>query len=59
MPINDVATPTPMAPIDRMSLGVGWVRPIATSMGVTVNPTQFWQGKAWEGKANCFEGSGE
>ena len=60
MPSIDVATPVSSAPIDRLALGVGWVRPGVAGIGGTLNPAY---GGACEGNdgtgAWCFEGSEE
>ena len=34
MPINDIASPAQAAPVDRMTLGMGWVRPSGAVVGV-------------------------
>ena len=49
MPINDIASPTVIAPIDRMSIEVDWARPMATNVA---NPSHGY-------KTVCFEGSDE
>jgi hypothetical protein len=36
-----IATPVSSAPIDRLALGVGWVRPGVAGIGGTLNPTLF------------------
>ena len=38
MPSIDVNSPISAAPIDRLALGVGWVRPGAGGIGGTLNP---------------------
>ena len=57
MPSTEVNSPASSAPIDRLALGVGWVRPGAGSIGGALNPSSaatlnnpFW---------NCFEGNEE
>ena len=55
MPNIDIATPASSAPIDRLALGVGWVRPGAGSIGGTLNPSL--NGAGWG--YNCFEGNEE
>ena len=57
MPGTEVNSPASSAPIDRIALGVGWVRPGAGSIGGAPNPSSaatlnnpFW---------NCFEGNEE
>ena len=58
MPSFDVTSPVTSAPIDRLALGVGWVRPGAGSIGGTLNPSiQLICEGAWGGK--CFEGNEE
>ena len=42
MPSIDVNSPISAAPIDRLALGVGWVRPGAGGIGGTLNPS--WLG---------------
>ena len=49
MPTNDIASPTVIAPIDRMGLKVNWARPMATNVA---NPSHGY-------KTVCFEGSDE
>ncbi len=52
MPSIDFNSPVSSAPIDRLALGVGWVRPGAGSIGGTLpkfTPTLCWS-------AYCFEG---
>ena len=39
MPRIDVVTPVSSAPTDRLSLGVGWVRPGVAGIGGTLNPS--------------------
>ena len=39
MPIIDVNAPISSTPTDRLALGVGWVRPGASSVGGMVNPS--------------------
>ena len=38
MPSIDIATPVSSAPIDRLALGVGWVRPGVAGIGGTLKP---------------------
>ncbi len=54
MPSIDIATPVSSAPIDRLALGVGWVRPGVAGIGGTLNPS--WNGTPYN---NCFEGDEE
>ena len=53
MPSFDVTSPFTSAPIDRLALGVGWVRPGAGGIGGTLNPS------AWGAVHICFEGNEE
>ena len=39
MPTFDVNSPVSSAPIDRLALGVGWVRPGVAGIGGTLNPS--------------------
>ena len=58
MPSIDINSPITSAPTDRLTLGVGWVRPGAGSIGGTLNPSiQLICEGAWGGK--CFEGNEE
>ena len=57
MPNIDIATPASSAPIDRLALGVGWVRPGVAGIGGTLNPSVIRCG-AMVG-INCFEGNEE
>ena len=50
MPTNDIASPTVIAPIDRMGLKVDWAAQSATNVA---NPSHGYHG------ATCFEGSDE
>ena len=50
MPSFDVTSPVTSAPIDRLALGVGWVRPSAGGIGGTLNPSTCFM-------SLCFEGS--
>ena len=55
MPNSDIATPASSAPTDRLTLGVGWVRPGVAGIGGTLNPSIpgfFHSGM-------CFEGNEE
>ena len=55
MPNSDIATPASSAPTDRLTLGVGWVRPGVAGIGGTLNPSIpgfFHSGL-------CFEGNEE
>ena len=56
MPSIDVNSPISAAPIDRLALGVGWVRPGAGGIGGTLNPSGYTHGVC---SAYCFEGNEE
>ena len=62
MPSTDVNSPVSSAPIGRLALGVGWVRPGAASIGGTLNPSNDWAFKCM-GRCSsgswCFEGTEE
>ena len=53
MPNIDIATPASSAPIDRLALGVGWVRPGVAGIGGTLNPSGLGL------VLYCFEGNEE
>ena len=56
MPNNHIAAPAQAAPVDRLTLGVQWIRPGATGIEGKVNPsTPTGHTKGY----NCFEGSDE
>ena len=57
MPSIDVATPVSSAPIDRLALGVGWVRPGVAGIGGTLNPSFVCCCSGW--MCACFEGNEE
>ena len=57
MPSIDIATPVSSAPIDRLELGVGWVRPGVAGIGGTLNPSNG--SLARYGPPWCFEGGEE
>ena len=59
MPSFDVNSPVSSAPIDRLALGVGWVRPGAGSIGGTVNPSFCTGPGNCAGGCMCFEGNEE
>jgi hypothetical protein len=42
MPNSDIATPESSAPTDRLTLGVGWVRPGVAGIGGTLNPSMLY-----------------
>ena len=51
MPSIDVSTPVSSAPIDRLALGVGWVRPGVAGIGDILNPS------IGPRNPSCFEGN--
>ena len=55
MPSTDVHSPVSSAPIDRLALGVGWVRPGAGNIGNTINPSSAEN----DYRRGCFEGNAE
>jgi len=55
MPRIDVNLPVSSAPTDRLALGVGWVRPGATGISGTLNPSPA----SAQIPGYCFEGSEE
>ena len=65
MPRTEINSPVSSAPIDRLALGVGWVRPGAGNIGNTLNPASAVSGHvvgtyAVCGNGNrCFEGNDE
>ena len=65
MPRTEIIWPVSSAPIDRLALGVGWVRPGAGNIGDTINPASAVSGHvtgtyAVIGNGNrCFEGNDE
>ncbi len=52
MPSIDINSPVTSAPTDRLTLGVGWVRPGVASIGGTLNPSTCFM-------SLCFEGNEE
>jgi hypothetical protein len=57
MPSVQVSAPVSSAASDRLSLGVGWVRPGAGGIGGSLNPSQL---TAWWFLCDyCFEGNEE
>jgi len=54
MPNIGIATPASSAPIDRLALGVGWLRPHVAGIGGALNPSQHFLGDY-----ACFEGQEE
>ena len=58
MPNIDIATPASSAPIDRLALGVGWVRPSVGGIGGTLNPLGY-QTPFGRTYWLCFEGNEE
>ena len=60
MPSIDINSPITSAPTDRLTLGVGWVRPGVASIGGTLNPLVFVSGHlVFFGGTVCFEGNEE
>ncbi|CAB4663104.1 unannotated protein [freshwater metagenome] len=57
MPSTDVNSPVSPAPIDRLALGVGPVRPGVGSIGGTANPSSQCTFSVLYG--NCFAGNEE
>ena len=57
MPSFDVTSPVTSAPIDRLALGVGWVRPGVAGIGGTLNPSAV-SGRPCS-NLRCFEGNEE
>lgn len=55
MPSTEINSPVSSAPIDRLALGVGWVRPGAGSIGDTINPSSAEN----DYRRGCFEGNEE
>ena len=55
MPSIDINSPITSAPTDRLTLGVGWVRPGVAGIGGTLNPSVIC-GCCMCG---CFEGNEE
>ena len=58
MPSIDIATPVSSAPINRLALGVGWVRPGAAVIGGTVTPSNSVAYSSYRA-SGCFEGNDE
>ena len=57
MPSVQVSAPVSSAASDRLSLGVGWVRPGAGGIGGSLNPSQL---STWGFLCDyCFEGNEE
>ncbi|CAB4711959.1 MAG: hypothetical protein F2675_05635 [Actinobacteria bacterium] len=54
---SEVSAPVSSPASDRLALGVGWARPVAGSIGDTLNPSTPPFGKG--GGSYCFEGSEE
>ena len=59
MPNIDIATPASSAPTDRLTLGVGWVRPGAGSINGTLNPSTNIAQLCPSLLMRCFEGNEE
>ena len=58
MPSIDVTSPVSSAPSDRLTLGVGWVRPGVVGIGGTLNPSGGGNPSGAIG-LTCFEGNEE
>ena len=58
MPSIDINSPITSAPTDRLTLGVGWVRPGVAGIGGTLNPLSPY-GVVHIGGTVCFEGNEE
>ena len=60
MPSIDINSPITSAPTDRLTLGVGWVRPGVAGIGGTLNPSGYYGGdNRGTPLVNCFEGNEE
>ena len=59
MPSVEVSAPVSSAASDRLSLGVGWVRPGAGGIGGTLNPSTPGSTFSPGGRVMCFEGNEE
>ncbi len=59
MPTFDVNSPVSSAPIDRLALGVGWVRPGVAGIGGTLDPAGYCDVPSPACAAFCFEGHEE
>ena len=60
MPNIDIATPASSAPADRLTLGVGWVRPGMAGIGGTLSPSSVAAAcSRLAGCGACFEGNEE
>ena len=57
MPSIDINSPITSAPTDRLTLGVGWVRPGVAGIGGTLNPSITLGGIPQV--PFCFEGNEE
>ena len=55
---SEVNGPVSSAPINRLALGVGWVRPGVAGIGGTLNPLSPY-GVVHIGGTVCFEGNEE
>ena len=58
MPSVEVSAPVSSAASDRLSLGVGWVRPGAGGIGGTLPTHPLGTALKWY-CGNCFEGNEE
>ena len=62
MPNNHIAAPAQAAPVDRLTLGVQWIRPGATGIEGKVNPSYSSSAVFcfdYTKDPYCFEGSDE
>jgi hypothetical protein len=57
MPNSDVTSPVTSVPIDRLALGVGWLRPGVAGIGGTLSPSTAMPSGGF--MCVCFEGSEE
>ncbi|MCX6424415.1 MAG: hypothetical protein NTV96_07670 [Actinobacteria bacterium] len=57
MPSTDVNSPASSAPIDRLALGVGPVRPGVAGIGGALNPSFLHLPR--NPRCSCFEGNEE
>ena len=57
MPSNNVASPASSAPVDRLTVGVAWVRPSAHGINGMAQPS--FSPRSVINGGFCFEGSEE
>lgn len=55
MPSTEINSPVSSAPIDRLALGVDWVRPGAGRIGNSIDPSSAEN----DYRRGCFEGNAE